>query len=513
MHRNIASSISLCSLAPVLRGQGRLVVRPSVKVLPIGFSNTLSEHAMAHVFGGIRHGGRHLRSSSVAGLDAYRRSSVLGLEGSYRNSINGTNGHDYDYEERYLPENQDLFMADYSEDGNLELAVNTEHEESENKTHKAFVRRRSNSDAALEGLRVEPTKVELSNENEKLARGDNSEKPQLVFIKKRTTHEERYYERPRGGTGVPSPTPNDTSIDKSSETFAKNKVVPIIETTTQERQDYAPQSNGFKSLKNKPKNSIPEAMWKQLTMKEKVRALFEEPECCWLARVINVAVIILIFVSTLAFIIESLPFFHAMELEAERTRTYTFWWYIECIVVICFSVEYITRFAVAEQKWIFFKRALNVIDILAVLPFYVEVIIDAAIRMSPTASGTVSALRVLRAVRLVRVFRIFKLSRYSRSMNLFAYAIINSLSALQVFLVYLSITVVLFSSVIYFAERGEFDERMGIWININGDPSHFQSIPHSMWWCVVTLVTGKFSARVSLYHPFIADILDLLACI
>ena len=53
----------------------------------------------------------------------------------------------------------------------------------------------------------------------------------------------------------------------------------------------------------------------------------------------------------------------------------------------------------------------------------------------------------------------------------------------------LSITLVLFSSLVWFAEKGEWDEASKQWLRMDGEPTPFTSIPATMWWCMVTFTT------------------------
>ncbi|THH28226.1 hypothetical protein EUX98_g5975 [Antrodiella citrinella] len=71
----------------------------------------------------------------------------------------------------------------------------------------------------------------------------------------------------------------------------------------------------------------------------------------------------------------------------------------------------------------------------------------------------------------------------------------HALLALAFFVV---MVLVVFSTLLYFAERGTWDETLGIFINSEGDPSQFASIPAAAWFVLVTITTvgyGEITPR------------------
>lgn len=207
---------------------------------------------------------------------------------------------------------------------------------------------------------------------------------------------------------------------------------------------------------------------------------FNDPESCVAAQIIAAWVMVLIVVATAAFVLESLPQFHidgGPELERPD-----FWDGLETAVVLQFSVEYLARLLTCPGgpadvvAWVF--EPMNVVDLVAIAPWYLEIL---------GLVGPGSA--VLRVFRLARVIRIFKLGKYAAGLQMFSRTLLSSADALFLLAFFLTIATVLFSSMMYFAERGEWSQAQQAWLTDGGDASQFTSIPATFWWCIVTITT------------------------
>ena len=134
---------------------------------------------------------------------------------------------------------------------------------------------------------------------------------------------------------------------------------------------------------------------------------------------------------------------------------------LEVATVAIFSAEYILRVLVADRRLRFMFSFNGLVDLLAVLPFYIASGID---------------LRSVRILRLFRVIRILKLTRFSKAAERIRIAFKEVRAELSLFLV-MSLFVVYLSSVgIYYFES-------------TAQPEVFSSIFHALWWSVVTLTT------------------------
>ena len=114
--------------------------------------------------------------------------------------------------------------------------------------------------------------------------------------------------------------------------------------------------------------------------------------------------------------------------EGEKTKVVykPVFFHIEAACIAWFTLEYILRLIVSSQKLNFMYQPLNLIDVVAVLPFYVMLGLEAT-------DYDISILSVLRVLRLVRVFRIFKLSRYSKGLKILGYTFRVSYASLFLF--------------------------------------------------------------------------------
>jgi hypothetical protein len=137
----------------------------------------------------------------------------------------------------------------------------------------------------------------------------------------------------------------------------------------------------------------------------------------------------MIIVSIATFIIETLPSIRnepsiSLENNVNNTNQFSslptgsdtrfFWIFfiIETVCVTWFSFEFICRFVVAPSKFAFIKNGPNIIDVVSIIPYFIQLIGLIYQKKDSNVSGFSSTLTVLRIVRLVRVFRIFKLSRH-----------------------------------------------------------------------------------------------------
>lgn len=132
-----------------------------------------------------------------------------------------------------------------------------------------------------------------------------------------------------------------------------------------------------------------------------------------------------------------------------------------------FTVELLLRFVVTPSKVRFFASTVNIIDIIAILPY---MIIQA---LSPTEHSTVAFLQAIRTFRVLRMLRIRRCSkRLQVVFRILADCVVD------VFTMVLAVVMssLAYASILYYVEQTEAVD------------TQFLSIPHSMWWAIQTII-------------------------
>jgi voltage-gated potassium channel len=151
----------------------------------------------------------------------------------------------------------------------------------------------------------------------------------------------------------------------------------------------------------------------------------------------------------------------------------------EVASVAVFTVEYLLRVWVAAERakdgrpvlgrLRYLLTPLAILDLLAILPFYVPLILP-------------FDLRYLRALRMLRMLRIAKLGRYSQALRILRDVLADRRHELLAAGSLLAAVIVMASGLMYGVEH-------------EAQPTVFTSIPATMWWAVATLSTMGIDMR------------------
>jgi len=160
--------------------------------------------------------------------------------------------------------------------------------------------------------------------------------------------------------------------------------------------------------------------------------------------------------------------------------------FAEIFFTLLFTIEYLTRIWVVNNKWAYIFSFFGIVDLLAILPSYLGFLV-----MGSHFFSTIKLIRVL------RIFRVFKLTAYMSELNRLMEALKFSAKRILVFLSAVLTLVVCLGSAMYVIES---------------DAGGFTSIPRSIYWAVVTLTTVGYG-DISPQTPagqFVAAIIMIL---
>ncbi|MBL4663850.1 MAG: ion transporter [Flavobacteriaceae bacterium] len=196
-----------------------------------------------------------------------------------------------------------------------------------------------------------------------------------------------------------------------------------------------------------------------------------------LGKAFDVILLILIVVSIIFVMLESVNSFDE--------KYHEFLYVGEWVITIFFSLEYIARIITVKKPSKYIFSFYGIIDLLSTIPLYLSFI------------PGFSYLLTVRSLRLLRVFRILKVTRYVGASNKLKRALLHSRPKILIFLFAVVIISIIAGTIMYLVE---------------GEEHGFSSIPHSVYWCIVTLTTvgyGDISPATPL-GQFIASIIMIM---
>lgn len=170
------------------------------------------------------------------------------------------------------------------------------------------------------------------------------------------------------------------------------------------------------------------------------------------------------------------------ELQIYKINGKTWMDWVEIITIMFFTFEYLIRLVTTPNITLFLKSGLNFVDMVAVMPYCVQIIFEAFSDAEDVnaqedlrAMARVSKLsHVLKVVKLLRIFRILKLARHSTGMRAFGFTLRQCYQQASCILLFIAMGIFTFSALLHSAER-----------DTEGSP--ISSIPSAWWWAAVSI--------------------------
>ena len=168
---------------------------------------------------------------------------------------------------------------------------------------------------------------------------------------------------------------------------------------------------------------------------------------------------------------------------------------MDAICIGCFTIEFLLRLLSSPATiglGAFLSSVPNWIDVVAIVPFYIDIIVLLAAPGAAAGGGRVLA--VLRIVRLTRVLRVLKFSKSLSGIVVLVRTVAQSGSAMALIATFTILNCVLWASLMMATpEVGKWEQGVNIsggeYLRVDGTNSPFARTMEGWWWCLQTLTS------------------------
>ncbi|XP_018120516.1 potassium voltage-gated channel subfamily G member 3 isoform X3 [Xenopus laevis] len=217
---------------------------------------------------------------------------------------------------------------------------------------------------------------------------------------------------------------------------------------------------------------------------ERMRMTFEEPTSSLAAQILAVVSIIFVIVSMVVLFASTLPDWKTAENRSVEEHRI-----IEAICIGWFTAECIVRFIVSKDKCEFVKRPLNIIDLLAITPYYVSVFMTIFTGENPQLQRAGVTLRVLR---MMRIFWVIKLARHFIGLQTLGLTLKRCYREMVMLLVFICVAMAIFGALSQLLEHG---------LDLEAKNEDYSSIPAACWWVIISMTTVGYGDMYPISVP------------
>ncbi|XP_019749386.1 potassium voltage-gated channel subfamily G member 3 [Hippocampus comes] len=205
---------------------------------------------------------------------------------------------------------------------------------------------------------------------------------------------------------------------------------------------------------------------------ERARRAFEEPNSSLGAQLLAIVSVVFVIVSMVMLCASTLP-----DWDTAKRNTVEEHRIVEAVCIGWFTAECILRFLVARDKWDFLRRPLNIIDVVAITPYYVTM---AMARAGMPGAGLGVAGVFLRVLRMMRVFWLMKLARHFLGLQTLGLTLRRCYREMVMLMVFVCVAMAIYSALAQLLEHG---------LDLGVRNQDYASIPAAAWWVIISMTT------------------------
>ncbi|XP_077420317.1 voltage-gated potassium channel regulatory subunit KCNG4-like [Vanacampus margaritifer] len=227
-----------------------------------------------------------------------------------------------------------------------------------------------------------------------------------------------------------------------------------------------------------------------------LREVVENPHSGLAGKIFACLSVIMVMVTVVSLCISTMPDLRDEETRGVCSQKCHSMFVVESICVAWFTFEFVLRFINAQSKLAFARGPLNIIDAIAILPYYVSLVVD--VRDESQEEVVMGAGRgyldklslILRLLRALRILYVMRLARHSLGLQTLGLTMQRSMREFGLLLLFVCVAVTLFSPLVHLAES-----ELAPYAATH--PQHsFSSIPATYWWAIISMTTVGYGDMV-----------------
>ncbi|KAJ8260102.1 hypothetical protein GJAV_G00177060 [Gymnothorax javanicus] len=219
-----------------------------------------------------------------------------------------------------------------------------------------------------------------------------------------------------------------------------------------------------------------------------LRDMVERPQSGMPGKIFASLSVVFVTITAINLSISTMPSMREEEEKGKCSQTCFNIFIVETVCVAWFSLEFTLRFIQDRHKLAFLRQPLNLIDVLAILPYYVTLLVDSSSvgekRMGSGSSYLDKVGLVLRVLRALRILYVMRLARHSLGLQTLGLTARRCTREFGLLLLFLCVATALFSPLLYLVE------------NEANASCEFSSVPATYWWAVITMTTVGYGDMV-----------------